>query len=144
MDSSKHGRNIAEIDQDENITLFDETQGQVNDEDMFRVIDLHGEEVTNTAAVKIVTTAEVVTTVSVPTTTIEELTLAQTLIEIKEAKPNIITAITIDATSVTIAAKTKPRAKDQIVADEELARKLNADMQAELEEEERTRRKKEE
>ncbi|GJZ00615.1 putative ribonuclease H-like domain-containing protein [Tanacetum coccineum] len=185
IDSSKQGRNIAEIDQDDNVTLFDETQGQVNDEEMFRVIDLHGEEVTNTAVVKIVTSAEVVTTVSVPTTTIEELTLAQTLIEIKEAKPNIVTAITIDATLITIAAETRPKAKgivfheheqshklivssiqppiskdkgkvimiepekplkkkDQIVVDEELARKLNADMQAELEEEERTRRKKEE
>ncbi|GKG58965.1 hypothetical protein Tco_0602674, partial [Tanacetum coccineum] len=46
VDSSKQGRNIAEIDQDENVTLIDETQGQLNNEEMFGVSDLHGEEVT--------------------------------------------------------------------------------------------------
>ncbi|GKC52311.1 hypothetical protein Tco_1075056 [Tanacetum coccineum] len=167
----KKGRKIAEIDQDENVNLIDETQEQLNDEEMFRVNDLRGEEVTveDTAAEEIVTaapiipvtTAEVVTTVNAPTTSIEELNLAQTLIEIKAAKPKTITAITTDATSVTTAVVTRPKAKgigkgimikperplkikDQIVADEELARQLEAEMQAKIEEEERIRRKKEE
>ncbi|GJZ84429.1 hypothetical protein Tco_0649768, partial [Tanacetum coccineum] len=177
---------------------------KLNDEEMFGVNYLHGEEVTveDTAAEVIVTaastihvtTAEVVTTVSAPTTNIEELTLAQTFIEIKAAKPKTIKAVTTDATSVTTVATTvsttavtRPKAKgimfhdqeeqvfvskpivsstqfsikdkgkgimieperplkrkDQIAADEELARQLEAEMQAEIEKEERIRRKKEE
>ncbi|GJY29678.1 hypothetical protein Tco_0405445 [Tanacetum coccineum] len=127
-DSSKQGMNIEDIDQDENLTLIDEAQEQLNDEEMFGVDDLHGE---------IVTTAEV-TTVSVQTTTIKELTLAQTLIEIKAAKPKTITAVTTDATSVTTAAITRPKAMGI------LAKKLNEEMQAEIAEEERVRRQKEE
>ncbi|GJT89916.1 putative ribonuclease H-like domain-containing protein [Tanacetum coccineum] len=195
---SELGRNIAEIDQDENVTLIDETQGQLNDEEMFGINYLHGEQVTiedtaaevivkDTAAPTIpVTTAEVVTTVSAPNTitSIEELTLAQSLIEIKAAKPKTIKAVTTDATLVTTAAVTRPKAKvivfyeheqthkptvsstqpsikdkgkgikieperclkrkDQIAADEELARQLDAEMQAEIEEEERIKRQKEE
>ncbi|GKB86785.1 ribonuclease H-like domain-containing protein, partial [Tanacetum coccineum] len=106
------------------------------------VNDLHGEEVTveDTAGVVIVkdtaapiipvTTAEVVTTVSAPTTSIEELTLAQTLIEIKASKPKTIKAVTTAATSVTIvittaatlvstAAVIRPRAKGIVFHDQE-------------------------
>ncbi|GKG56415.1 hypothetical protein Tco_0579739, partial [Tanacetum coccineum] len=46
-----------------------------------------------TTAGEVVTTANVeVTIVSAPTTTIDEFTLAQTLIEIKEAKPKVVTS----------------------------------------------------
>ncbi|GJS80853.1 hypothetical protein Tco_0747394 [Tanacetum coccineum] len=139
-DPSKQGRKIAEIDQDENVNLIDETQEQLNNEEMFGVNDLHGEEVIveDTAAREIVTAAPII-----PVTT------AETII-----------AVTTDATSVTTAIVTRPKAKgigkgimieperplkikDQIAADEELARQLEAEMQAEIEEE-RTRRKKEE
>ncbi|GJV11783.1 hypothetical protein Tco_1353324 [Tanacetum coccineum] len=196
-DPSKQGRNKADIDQDLNVTLIDETQGKLNDEDMFRVYDLHGEEVIvedTTAPTIPITTAEVVTTVSAPTTTIDELTLAQTLIEIRAAKPKTITAVTtaatlvtIATTSVTTAAVTRPKAKgivfhdqeeqvsvskptvsstqpsikdkgkaiiiesesplknkDQVAADEELARQLYGEMQAKIAEEERIKRQKEE
>nr|GEZ43002.1 reverse transcriptase domain-containing protein [Tanacetum cinerariifolium] len=46
-DASKQGR-IAEIDADENLSLIDETvrdQGKMNEEEMFGVDDLHGDEV---------------------------------------------------------------------------------------------------
>ncbi|GJY67402.1 hypothetical protein Tco_0469640 [Tanacetum coccineum] len=178
-DPSKHERNIEEIDQDENITLLDETQRQLNDEEMFRVNDLHGEEVTveDTIAKEIVkdtvaptipvTTVEVVTTVSAPKiiTSTEELTLAQTLIEIKAAKPKTIKTVTTAATAITTVATIvfitivtrlnkgkgimiEPerllKRKYQIADDEELARQLETEIQAEIEEEERIRRKKEE
>ncbi|GJR25924.1 hypothetical protein Tco_1102156 [Tanacetum coccineum] len=92
------------------------------------------------------------------TTIIDELTLDQTLIEIKAAKPK---AITIDTTTTTTTrpkargvAKDKGKAilvepekplkkKDQIALDEEVARNLEAQLQAKLEEEERLTRKKE-
>ncbi|GJT89917.1 hypothetical protein Tco_1078762 [Tanacetum coccineum] len=184
---------------------------KLNNEEMFGVNDLHREEVTvkdiaaevivkDTAAPTIpVTIAEVVTTVSAPTTSIEELTLAQTLIEIKASNLKTIKVVTTAATSVTTVAitgaatlvttvaVTRPKAKgivfhnqeeqvfmskptvsstqpsikdkgkeimieperplkrkDQIAADEELARQLDAEMQVEIEEEERIRSQKEE
>ncbi|GJX90191.1 hypothetical protein Tco_0343517 [Tanacetum coccineum] len=135
-DPSKQGRNIADIDQDENVTLIDETQRKLNDEDMFEYMSS-----------------------CAPTTTIDELTLAQTLIEIKAAKPKTITSVTIATTSVTTAAVTRPKAKgivfhdqeeqslknkDQVAADEELARQLYGEMQAKIAEEERIKRQKEE
>ncbi|GKB88440.1 putative ribonuclease H-like domain-containing protein [Tanacetum coccineum] len=166
-DPSKQGRNIADIDQDVNVTLIDETQRKLNDEYMFGVM--------------------IFMTRSAPTTTIEELTLAQTLIEIKEAKPKTITTVTTADTSVTTTSITRPKAKglvfhdqeeqvfvskptvsstqpsikekgkeimieterplkkkDQVAADEELTRQLDAKMQAEIAEEEKIRRKKEE
>ncbi|GJX15315.1 hypothetical protein Tco_0216147 [Tanacetum coccineum] len=134
------------------------------------------------AADPVTTAGEVVTTASVEIP--EELTLAQTLIEIKSAKPK---AVTTAATTVTPAssrpkakgivfhdqeeqapastpivsplqlpqAKDKGKAKmvepekplkkkDQIAIDEEVARNLEAQLQAELEEEERLSRQKEE
>ncbi|GJZ06332.1 hypothetical protein Tco_0540125 [Tanacetum coccineum] len=136
-DESKQGRMIDNIDQDEEINLVDETQGRMNDQDMFRVNDLDGDEVIMddtaskseeqsakvaevevstanpvTTAGEVVTTANVeVTTVSAPTTTIDEMTLAQTLIEIKAAKPKAITT----AVTTVIAAVTRPKAKGVVI-----------------------------
>ncbi|GJR18381.1 hypothetical protein Tco_0966908 [Tanacetum coccineum] len=96
-DASKQGRKIADLDVDEEVTLIDETQER-NDEEILFV----------TAAGEVVTTANVeVTTASAPTITIDELTLAQTLIEIKAAKPKaIITAATTT---------TRPKARGVVV-----------------------------
>ncbi|GJW03562.1 putative ribonuclease H-like domain-containing protein [Tanacetum coccineum] len=44
-DASKQGRKIDDIDKDAEITLVDETQGRYEDEDMFGVNDLDGDEV---------------------------------------------------------------------------------------------------
>ncbi|GKC76557.1 hypothetical protein Tco_1127331 [Tanacetum coccineum] len=85
---------------------------------------------------KAVSTAEV-TTVSA-TTTIDELTLAQTLIEIKAAKPKAVT--TVATTTTTAVTRLKARGvvvqePNQILIDEEIAQKLQAQLNAELEEE---------
>nr|GEX91802.1 putative ribonuclease H-like domain-containing protein [Tanacetum cinerariifolium] len=121
-DASKQGRSIEDIDQDAEITLVDEAQGRMHDADMFGVDDLEGNEVfvdvreqtveKEVSTADLVTTAgEVVTAASIevsvaPTTATtadvdDELTLAKTLIEIKEAKPKVIST-----------AITTPRAKD--------------------------------
>ncbi|GKC87682.1 hypothetical protein Tco_1148331 [Tanacetum coccineum] len=99
---------------------------------------------------------EVVTTASASVEIPDELTLAQTLIEIKTAKPK---PFTTDATTIT---SVRPRAKgiifhdqeeqlevslkkkDQAALDEEMARNLEAQLQAELIKEERLARQKEE
>ncbi|GJS58517.1 hypothetical protein Tco_0653301 [Tanacetum coccineum] len=127
-DASKQGRKIADLDADTEVTLIDETQGR-NDEDlMFDTGVLNGDEVfqepmvntaTTTSSIPVsaadpVTTAgEVVTTASVEIP--EELTLAQTLIEIKSAKPK---AVTTAATTVT-PASSRPKAKGIVFHDQE-------------------------
>ncbi|GKF91092.1 hypothetical protein Tco_0274793, partial [Tanacetum coccineum] len=106
-DASKQGRKIADIDADEEVILIDETQGRNDDNLMFdtRVLDEHAVKVE-----KVVSTTEV-TTASATTTTVDELTLAQTLIEIKAAKPK---AVTTTATTTTTAI-TRPKARGVVV-----------------------------
>ncbi|GJW45372.1 hypothetical protein Tco_0074171 [Tanacetum coccineum] len=120
-----------------------------------------------------------ITPISAPTTVIDELTLAQTLIEIKAAKPKVVTTA---ATTTTIRPKARGvvqepsefrtttsssqasqpskikdkgkaimiepevplKRKDQVALDEDLARNLQAQLEAEFIEEERLARKKEE
>ncbi|GJT70829.1 hypothetical protein Tco_1030115 [Tanacetum coccineum] len=122
-DASKQGRKIDDLDADAEVTLVDEAQGRIDD--------------------NFITT----------TTTVDELTLAQTLIEIKAAKPKAVTT----AATITTTAVTRPKArgvakdkgkekmmipkkplkkKDQILVDEKIAQRLQEELQAELEEEE--------
>ncbi|GKC04305.1 hypothetical protein Tco_0995915 [Tanacetum coccineum] len=132
----------------------------------------------------LVSAAEVVTTASTNVEILDELTLAQTLIEIKTAKLKPITTAATTVTSVRprakgiifhdqeeqVSASTKTlsssqsqlsqvkdkgkgkmvepevplKKKDQVALDEEMARNLEAQLQAELIEEERLARQKEE
>ncbi|GKB74442.1 hypothetical protein Tco_0935854 [Tanacetum coccineum] len=160
-DASKHERKIADIDADAEITFIDETQGRNNDNLMFDTDVLDKQEV---KVEKVVSTAEV-TTESATTTIVDELTLAQTLIEIKAAKPKV-RGVMIQETSefitttTTTPAASKPsqdkgkekiiksekplKKKDQIIYDQEVGLNLQAQLQAELEEEERLTRQKEE
>ncbi|GJU05928.1 hypothetical protein Tco_1122358 [Tanacetum coccineum] len=151
-DASKQGRKIADLDAD-------------------------AEELRS----KVVSYCCKFTTANATTTTVDELTLAQTLIEIKAAKPKAVTT----AATTTTTAVTRPKArgvvvqepsefttttspsqpsqlpqakdkgkakmvepekplkkKDQILIDEEIAQRLQEELQAELEEEERLARQK--
>ncbi|GJY87242.1 hypothetical protein Tco_0501870 [Tanacetum coccineum] len=178
-DASKQGRKIADLDADAEVTLVDEAQERNDDNLMFdtRVFDEQEVEVE-----KVVSTAEV-TTASTTTTTVDELTLAQTLIEIKAAKPKAVTTAATTTTTVVTRPKARgvvvqepsefrtttsssqtsqlPQAKDkgkgkmvepekplkkkdQILVDEEIAQRLQEELQVELEEEERLERQKEE
>ncbi|GKE43616.1 hypothetical protein Tco_1470900 [Tanacetum coccineum] len=130
-DASKQERKIADLDDDAEVILIDETQGR-NDEDFMFVTDvLNGDEVfeepmvnaaktTSSIPVSVVdpvtTAGEVVTTASA-TTTVDELTLAQTLIEIKAAKPKPVT--TAATTITTAVASTRPKAKGIVFHDQE-------------------------
>ncbi|GJU49157.1 hypothetical protein Tco_1218712 [Tanacetum coccineum] len=156
-DTSKQGRKINDLDADVEVTLVDEAQGRIDDNLMFdtRVFDEQEVKVE-----KAVSTTEV-TTSSTTTTTIDELTLAQTLIEIKAAKPKAVTTAATTTTTVVIRPKArgvvkdkgkakmiepkKPlKNKDQILVDKEIAQRLQEELQAKLEEEERLARQKEE
>ncbi|GKC36646.1 hypothetical protein Tco_1049030 [Tanacetum coccineum] len=139
-DSSKQGRKIEDLDADAEVTLVDETQ-EMNDDNL--IFDT-------------VSAAEVVTTASSRVEIPDELTLAQTLIEIKTTKPNPVTTAATTVTSVKPKAKgiifhdqeEQPevplKKKDQVALDEEMARNLEAQLQAELIKEERLVRQKEE
>ncbi|GJS69829.1 hypothetical protein Tco_0702670 [Tanacetum coccineum] len=170
-DASNQGRSFEDIDKDAEVSLVDETQGRTDDAEMFDTNDLHGDEVIVDMAV---------TEKQEQSAKIDEITLVQTLIEIKAAKPK---AITIAATKTTTRPKARgvvvqklsefrtttssPQAsqpsktkdkgkaimiepevplkrKDQVALDKEMARNLEAQLQAELIEEKRLARKKEE
>ncbi|GKA52757.1 hypothetical protein Tco_0746072, partial [Tanacetum coccineum] len=114
-DASKQGRKIKDLDADAEVTLVDETQEMNNDSLMF----------------DIVSAAEVVTTVSASVEIPDELTLAQTLIEIKTAKPKPVT------TAATIVTSVRPRAKGIIFHDQEeqvpsFTKKKNSSSQSQL------------
>ncbi|GJV10368.1 hypothetical protein Tco_1351909 [Tanacetum coccineum] len=154
----KVGRSAQVISsEDEEVTLVDEVQGRNDDNLMFDTGVFDEQEV---EVEKAVSTAEV-TIVSATTTTVDELTLAQTLIEIKVAKPKVVTiAATTTTTTVTrpkarVVAKDKGIAKmiepkkplkkkDHILIDKEIAQKLQAQLNAELEEEEKLAKQREE
>nr|GEV95963.1 ribonuclease H-like domain-containing protein [Tanacetum cinerariifolium] len=169
-DASKQGR-IAEIDVDENISLIDETaqdQGRMNEKDLFGVNDLDGDkvivdvtagehveqdatvvkkEVSTTDPVtttgEVVTTAEdveVTTAAASPQISKDDVTLAQTLIDIKEAKPKARRAK--DKGKGIMIEPKKPLKKDQTALDEEVARKLEAQMKAKIKEKEMIEREK--
>nr|GEV38411.1 copia protein [Tanacetum cinerariifolium] len=137
-DASKQERMIEEIDQNAEIALDDESQGRTNDDEMFGVNDLAGEEVvvvTTTGEhkeqiIKDVSTAEPVTTAgevvtttikdsATPTTNVTEdkITIAQALAALNSIKPKVVvqeqemsTTITAAATTVTTTVPT-PREK---------------------------------
>nr|GEV01472.1 hypothetical protein [Tanacetum cinerariifolium] len=62
-DASKQGRMIEEIDQNAEIALDDETQGRINDDEMFGVDDLDGEEVVMETTTEMSTTIPAATTI---------------------------------------------------------------------------------
>ncbi|GKA26326.1 hypothetical protein Tco_0712435 [Tanacetum coccineum] len=90
-DASKQGRKILDIDADEDITL-DSTHFDT-DRDMFGVHDLH------------------VSAATATTTTIDKLTLAQILIEIKVAKPKVRGVMIQEPSETTITTTTPAASK---------------------------------
>ncbi|GJV58642.1 hypothetical protein Tco_1464742 [Tanacetum coccineum] len=135
-DASKQGRKDDEINQDAEVTLVDETQGRYDDNFMFdtgvldnkqdmaeKEVDMAEKDVSTadpvTTAGEVVTTANVVvstaevTTASATTTTVNELTLAQTLIEIKAAKPKAVTTAATTTTTAVTRTKARGVAKDK-------------------------------
>ncbi|GJU66362.1 hypothetical protein Tco_1252621 [Tanacetum coccineum] len=192
-DASNKGRKIKDLDADAEVTLVNETQ-EMNDDNLMFVIgvledqEIEFEKVVEEPIVSVSTTtksipfsaAEVVTTASASVVIPDELTLAQTLIEIKTTKPKPVTTVATTVTSVRPRAKgiifydqeehvptssktfsssqsqlpqvkdkgkgkmVEPevplKKKDQVALDEEMARNLEAQLQAELIEEERLAR----
>ncbi|GJT49474.1 hypothetical protein Tco_0975631 [Tanacetum coccineum] len=122
----KRGRKIEDLDADAEVTLVNETQ-EMNDDNLkfdtgvLEEQEIKFEKVVEEPVVSVATTtksipvstAEVVTTSSASVVIPDELTLAQTLIEIKTAKPKPVTTAATTVTSV------RPRAKGIIFHDQE-------------------------
>ncbi|GJY44944.1 hypothetical protein Tco_0433157 [Tanacetum coccineum] len=100
-DASKHGRKIKDLDADAEVTLFE------------KVVEEPVVSVATTIKSILVSPAEIVTTASASVVILDELTLAQTLIEIKTAKPKPVTNIATTVTSL----------QAELIEEERLARK---------------------
>ncbi|GJR21058.1 hypothetical protein Tco_0969585 [Tanacetum coccineum] len=123
---AKKGRKIEDLDADAKVTLVNETQ-EMNDDNlmfdtgMLEEQEIEFEKVVEEPVVSVATTtksfpvsaAEVVTTASASVEIPDELTLAQTLIEIKTTKPKPLTTAATTVTSV------RPKAKEIIFHDQE-------------------------
>ncbi|GKE94388.1 hypothetical protein Tco_1579243 [Tanacetum coccineum] len=107
QDASKQGRKIVDLDADVEVTLVNEAQGRIYYNLMFDTGVFDEQEVD---VEKVVSTAKV-TTISATPTTVEELTLAQTLIEIEAAKPKVVTTAATTTTTVV----TRPKARGVVV-----------------------------
>ncbi|GKA99639.1 hypothetical protein Tco_0827633 [Tanacetum coccineum] len=140
-DASKQGRKIDDIDADAEITLVDETQGRHDDDLMFDTCVLNDEEVFAGQDMAENPTAATITNV--------ELTLAQTLAELKSARPKTKGVVmqepseSITTTTTTIPSKDKGKGimveeplkmkkKDQISFDEQEAIRLQAEFDEEV------------
>ncbi|GJZ19487.1 hypothetical protein Tco_0556077 [Tanacetum coccineum] len=159
-DASKKGRRINAIDADEDITLVNVQDD--SDNEMFDVDALNGEEVfvagqNENVVEEVVNAAQVSTAATTVTITTKEITLAQALEALKTSKPKVkgivfqepgksTTTTTISSQQsqdkgkgIMIEEPVKPmKKKVQIMLDEEVALKL----QAEFDEEERLAREK--
>ncbi|GJW28622.1 hypothetical protein Tco_0045497, partial [Tanacetum coccineum] len=155
-DASKQGRKIVDLDADTEVTLVDETQEMNDDNLMFDTCvleeqekDVVEKEVSAadpvTTAGEVVTTANVeATTVNAPTTTIDELTLAQTArgVVVQEPSEFKTTSSSLQASQlpqakekgkgIMVEPEVPLKKKDQVALDEEMARNLEAQLQAEL------------
>ncbi|GJT15343.1 hypothetical protein Tco_0874049 [Tanacetum coccineum] len=175
-DASKQGRSIEDIDADAEVTLVNEQQnedlmfdiGVLDDDEVFMDVDSSEK---NEQSTKI----DDSTVGEVTAAKIDELTLAQTLIEIKATKPKVVTTTATTTTrpkgkgvvvrepsefrvpqesqpSVTkdkgkgimVEPEVPLKRKDQIALDEQIARDVQAKLDAELEEEQKLARKQEE
>ncbi|GKF21866.1 hypothetical protein Tco_0070504, partial [Tanacetum coccineum] len=169
-DASKQGRSIEDIDADVDVSLVDETQERQDDDlifdsgvledDVMHVEakvdgkDEQSKKLDDSTAGEAVTTANsddsaVPTTNaniddSVVPTTNEEITLAQTLIQIKAAKPKVVTTAATTTTTIRPKGGCTGAKKDQIALDEQIARDIQAELDAELLEEQKLARKQEE
>ncbi|GKF49782.1 hypothetical protein Tco_0143033 [Tanacetum coccineum] len=136
-DASKQGRKMNDIDKDAKITLVDETQrrygddlmfdtGVFDDEEVFAELDMAEKEINVaekevsiidpvTIAGEVVTTSSVQISTAKPTeTTItDDLTLAQTLIEIRSANPKVKGVVIGEQTMRAQEKRNKPPTKAQ-------------------------------
>nr|GEW96575.1 putative ribonuclease H-like domain-containing protein [Tanacetum cinerariifolium] len=132
-DASQHRRNIAYIDADAEITLFDETtkdQGRFDDQEMFDIRVLDGEEVVvekavankEVSVVKEVDAAQDQVSAAITTTakdlTVKDITLTKALESIKTSKPKIRGIVAKIETDFELAQRLHQEEQEQFTNDE--------------------------
>ncbi|GJX81618.1 hypothetical protein Tco_0331099 [Tanacetum coccineum] len=125
----KVGRSIDDIDKDADVSLVDDTQGRSDNEEMFDINDLHGDEVN----------------VDMPVGEKQEQSakereyMCHSELEVTRSQTSMIKD---KGKAIMIEPEVPLKRKDQVALDEDLARNLQAQLEAELIEEERLARKK--
>ncbi|GJT56787.1 hypothetical protein Tco_0991841 [Tanacetum coccineum] len=121
-DASNQGRSIEDIDKDAEVSLVDETQGRIDDAEMFDTYALFGNEVfaendmiekyQDVIPKEVSTAAPSTTAVPPPSPVITEveITLAQKLAKLKSAKSKVVIQEPVQS-NATIAPLTIPKAK---------------------------------
>ncbi|GJU37211.1 hypothetical protein Tco_1185565 [Tanacetum coccineum] len=157
-DASKQGRSIEDIDKDVDVSLVDDTQGRSDNEGMFDTNELHSDEINMDIPVgkkqeqsekerEVDTTKpKVVTTAATTTTTRPKArgVVVQEPSEFRTPQESQPSMIKDKGKAIMIEPEVPLKRKDQVALDEDLARNLQAQLEAELIEEERLARKKEE
>nr|GEX51803.1 hypothetical protein [Tanacetum cinerariifolium] len=132
---------IAEINANEDIFLIDKTtpdQGRIKDQDLFRVHDLDGDEVFVD-----VTTGENVEQDAIVAKIVKGVTIQEPS-EFRTTSPPQSLHDKDKGKGIMVEPKKPLKKKDQIALDEEVVRKLEAEMKAKMDEEERIAREKNE
>ncbi|GKF28743.1 hypothetical protein Tco_0095085, partial [Tanacetum coccineum] len=116
---------IYDIDQDVEVTLVNETQGRYDDAQMFDTDVFNDEKVfvveqSEKVVEEVISTAEVS---AAATITIEEITLAQALAELRSVKPKVVQAPTPIVSSQQLT-QVKDKGKGNMV-EEELMKKMS-------------------
>ncbi|GJV05504.1 hypothetical protein Tco_1343160 [Tanacetum coccineum] len=143
-DTSKQGRSIKDIDKDADVSLVDDTQGRSNAAEMFDTNDLHSDEVV--VDMPIEAKPKVVTTAATTTTTRPKAkgVVVQEPSKFRTPQESQPSKIKDKGKAIMIEPEVPLKRKDQVALDEDLARNLQAQLEAELIEEERVARQKEE
>ncbi|GJY39614.1 hypothetical protein Tco_0425978 [Tanacetum coccineum] len=110
-DASKQGRSIEDIDKDADVSLVDDTQGRSDDANMFDIDDLHGDEVN----------------MDMPVGENQE----------QSVKEREVDTSVEDKGKGMIEPEVPLKRKDQVALDEDLARNLQAQLEAKIIEEEK-------
>ncbi|GJT78613.1 hypothetical protein Tco_1045338 [Tanacetum coccineum] len=154
-DASKQGRSIEDIDKDADVSLVDDTQERSDNEEMFVTNELHSDEVNvdmpvgekqeqsakerevdtsveDTAKPKVVTTA---TTTTITTRPKARGVVVQEPSEFRTPQESQPSMIKDKGKAIMIEPEVLLKRKDQVALDEDLARNLQAQLEAELLEE---------
>ncbi|GJZ96849.1 hypothetical protein Tco_0669183 [Tanacetum coccineum] len=142
-DASKQGRKIVDLDADTEVTLIDETQGRNNKDLMFDIGVLNGDEVFQ----ELIVNSDTTTKSSIPVSAADPITTTGKEDQAPASTPIVSPSQLPQAKDKGKAKMVDPekplKKKDQIAIDEEVARNLEAQLQAESEEEESLSRQKE-
>ncbi|GJS04903.1 hypothetical protein Tco_0321411 [Tanacetum coccineum] len=136
-DASKQVRSIKDIDKDANVSLVDDTHGRSDNEGMFDTNELHSDEQLKPSCF----TCDTTTTTTRPKA---RGVVVQEPSEFRTPQESQPSKIKDKGKAIMIEPEVPLKRKDQVALDEDLARNLQAQLEAELIEEERLARKKEE